>query len=140
MTVFDRTFKVTVVLTWLSGGVAFCGLAGSLLALLMARRRDYSLLAAIGMSAGQTTAWVTAQGFIIAVASAVVAPVAGTILAYVLAYVIQYRSFGWSIPTKMAPIFWLQNLGLAVLAAAVAAVYPAWRVRRDPPAVELKTD
>jgi putative ABC transport system permease protein len=140
MTVFDRTFKVTVVLTWLSGGVAFCGLAGSLLALSMARRRDYSLMMAVGMSARQITTWVAAQGLIIAVASAVVAPVAGTILAYVLAYVIQYRSFGWSIPTRMAPVFWVQNLALAIVAALVAAVYPAWRVRRDPPAVELKTE
>jgi putative ABC transport system permease protein len=140
MTVFDRTFKVTVVLTWLSGGVAFCGLAGSLLALSMARRRDYSLMMAVGMSGRQITIWVAAQGLIIAVASAIVAPVAGTVLAYVLAYVIQYRSFGWSIPTRMAPEFWLQNLFLAVAAALAAAVYPAWRVRRDPPAVELKTE
>jgi putative ABC transport system permease protein len=92
------------------------------------------------MSARQITTWVAAQGLIIAVASAVVAPVAGTILAYVLAYVIQYRSFGWSIPTRMAPVFWVQNLALAIVAALVAAVYPAWRVRRDPPAVELKTE
>ena len=102
MTVFDRTFKVTVVLTWLSGGVAFCGLAGSLLALSMARRHDYSLLTAVGMSGRQTAAWVAWQGLIIAAASAVVAPVAGTLLAFVLAYVIQYRSFGWSIPAKPA--------------------------------------
>jgi putative ABC transport system permease protein len=140
MTVFDRTFKVTVVLTWLSGGVAFCGLAGSLLALSMARRRDYSLLTAVGMSGRQTTVWVASQGLIIAVVSAVVAPVAGTLLAFVLAYVIQYRSFGWSIPAKIAPVYWVENLALAVVAAAVAAIYPAWRVRRDPPAVELKAE
>ena len=75
MTVFDRTFRVTVVLTWLSGGVAFCGLAGSLLSLGLARRRDYSLLAAVGMTGRQLAAWVLGQGLIIAWASAVVAPV-----------------------------------------------------------------
>jgi putative ABC transport system permease protein len=140
MTVFDRTFKVTVVLTWLSGGVAFCGLAGSLLALALARQRDYSILAAVGMSGQQTGVWVLSQGMLIAWASAVVAPVAGTILAYVLAYVIQYRSFGWSIPTHPQPSFWIQNFWLATAAALVAAIYPIYRLRSTPPAASLQAE
>jgi putative ABC transport system permease protein len=140
MAVFDRTFKVTDVLTWLAGGVAFCGLAGSLLALSLARRRDYSVLAAVGMSGGQTAAWVLAQGMLIAVISAAVAAVAGTALAYVLAYVIQYRSFGWSIPTSPQPRFWLEALVLATAAAVVAAVYPVHRLRRTPPADSLRQE
>jgi putative ABC transport system permease protein len=140
MRVFDRTFKVTEVLTWLSGGVAFCGLAGSLLALALARRRDYSILAAIGMSGRQTAGWVLGQGLLIAWASAMVAAVAGTILAYVLAYVIQYRSFGWSIPTHPQPWFWLQDFLLATAAALVAIVYPIYRLRAAPPAASLRPE
>jgi putative ABC transport system permease protein len=140
MTVFDRTFRVTVVLTWLSGGVAFCGLAGSLLSLALARRRDYSLLAAVGMSGRQLAGWVLGQGLLIAWASAAVAPVAGTLLAYVLAYVIQYRSFGWSIPTSPHPLFWAENFGLATAAAACAAVYPIVRLRSTPPAASLRSE
>ena len=140
MTVFDRTFRVTVVLTWLSGGVAFCGLAGSLLSLALARRRDYSLLAAVGMSGRQLAAWVLGQSLLIAWVSAVVAPIAGTVLAYVLAYVIQYRSFGWSIPTSAQPRFWLQTFALATAAAIAAAVYPVLRLRRTPPAASLRSE
>jgi putative ABC transport system permease protein len=140
LAVFDRTFKVTDVLTWLAGGVAFCGLAGSLLALAMARRRDYSILAAVGMSARQTAAWVLGQGLLIAWVAAAVASLAGTILAYVLAYVIQYRSFGWSIPTGPQPRFWIENLLLATLAAIVAAIYPVYRLRNAPPAGSLRQE
>jgi putative ABC transport system permease protein len=140
MTVFDRTFQVTVVLTWLSGGVAFCGLAGSLLALALARQRDYSVLTALGMSGKQLSGWVLGQGLLIAAASAMIAPIAGTVLAYVLSYVIQYRSFGWSIPTSPEPKFWLQNLLLAILAAFAAAVYPIYRLRSSPPAVSLRAE
>lgn len=140
MTVFDRTFKVTEVLTWLGGGVAFCGLAGSLLALALARQRDYSILAAVGMSGRQTAAWVLGQGVVIAWASAIIAPVAGTVLAYILAYVIQYRSFGWSIPTHAQPMFWLQNFLIATSAAVVAAVYPIYRLRTAPPAASLRPE
>jgi putative ABC transport system permease protein len=138
MAMFDRTFAVTEVLTWLAGGVAFCGLAGSLLALALARQRDYSVLAAVGMTGRQTIAWVLGQGVIIAWIAAIIASVAGTVLAYVLAYVIQYRSFGWSIPTSAQPRFWLQNLALATVAAAVATIYPAIRLRRTPPASALR--
>lgn len=140
LTVFDRTFKVTDVLTWLAGGVAFCGLAGSLLALALARSRDYSILAAVGMSARQTAAWVLGQGLLIAWTAAMVASVAGTILAYVLAYVIQYRSFGWSIPTAPQPRFWLENLLLATIAAMIAAIYPVYRLRITAPAGSLRQE
>ncbi len=138
--IFDRTFKITEVLTWLAGGVAFCGLAGSLLALSLARQRDYSLLAAVGMSGRQTAAWVVGQGVVIAVVSAVVASAAGTLLAYVLAYVIQYRSFGWSIPASAQPRFWAENVALGVAAALVAAAYPILRLRRTPPAANLRQE
>jgi putative ABC transport system permease protein len=140
MTVFDRTFRVTVVLTWLSGAVAFCGLAGSLLALALARQRDFGVLTALGMSSRQLAGWVLGQSVLIAAASAMVAPVAGTLLAYVLAYVIQYRSFGWSIPTTPQPQFWLQNLWLALAAALVAAIYPVYRLRSSPLAARLQRD
>jgi putative ABC transport system permease protein len=140
MMVFDRTFKVTGVLTWLAGGVAFCGLAGSLLALALARSRDYSILAAVGMSARQTAAWVLGQGLLIAWTAAVVASMAGTILAYVLAYVIQYRSFGWSIPTAPQPRFWLENLLLATVAAVIAAIYPVYWLRITAPAGSLRQE
>ncbi len=140
MTIFDRTFQVTVVLTWLSGGVAFCGLAGSLLALALARQRDFSVLTALGMSSRQLSGWVLGQGMLIAVASATIAPVAGTILAYVLAYVIQFRSFGWSIPTTPQPIFWGENFLLAIAAALAAAVYPIYRLQSSSPAENLRSE
>jgi putative ABC transport system permease protein len=140
MTVFDRTFKVTRVLGWLAGGVAFCGLAGSLLALALARRRDYSILAAVGMSARQTAAWVLGQGILIAWAAALIACAAGTILAYVLAYVIQYRSFGWSIPTAPEPYFWFESFVLATVAALIATVYPVYRLRAAAPAGNLRQE
>jgi len=140
MNIFDRTFKVTDVLSWLAGGVAFCGLAGSLLSLSLARRRDYSVLAAVGMSRPQTATWVLGQGLLIAWISAAVAVIAGTVLAYVLSYVIQYRSFGWSIPTSPQPRFWLEAFILATIAAAVAAIYPIYRLTHSAPAESLRQE
>jgi len=132
--------RIGAVLAALAGGVAFCGLAGALLSLSLARRRDYSVLAAVGMSARQTAAWVVGQGVLIAWISAAIAAVAGTVLAYVLSYVIQYRSFGWSIPTSPLPQFWIEALVLATAATAVAAIYPIYRLRRSAPAESLRQE
>ena len=119
MAVFDRTFAVTEVLTWLAGGVAFCGLAGSSLALALARQarlqrpgRGWNDRPVYNRSGCRTSA-------IIAWTAAIVASVSGTLLAFVLAYVVQYRSFGWSIPTTVQPRFCVQNFALATAAAAV---------------------
>jgi len=140
LAVFDRTFAVTAILAWLAGGVAFCGLAGSLLALALARQRDYAVLAAVGMSRSQTATWVIGQGLLIAWTSALMASIAGTALAYVLSYVIQYRSFGWSIPTSPQPRFWLEAFVLATGAALFASVYPIYRLTRTAPAVNLRQE
>jgi putative ABC transport system permease protein len=140
MTVFDRTFMVTSVLSLLAGGVAFCGLAGSLLAVALARRRDYSILTAIGMSGRQTLLWVVAQGLVLAWTSAFVASIGGTVLAFVLSGVIQYRSFGWSIPTEAQPRYWVETFVLATVAALVATIYPVVRLRSIPPAGNLREE
>jgi putative ABC transport system permease protein len=138
--IFDRTFRVTDVLGWMAGGVAFCGLAGALLSLSMARRQEYGVLSALGMSGMQTALWVVFEGVIIAIAGAVLASAAGTALAYLLAYVIQYRSFGWSIPMQVQPKLWLDVLILSLVAAVLASLYPIYRLRRDPPALSLRQE
>ncbi len=140
LAIFDRTFAVTHVLAWLAAAVAFCGLAGSLLALAMARQRDYSVLAAVGMSGRQTAVWVISQGALIAWTSAAIACIAGTALAYVMSYVIQYRSFGWSIPTSPYPRYWVESFIISSAAAVVAGIYPIYRLVRTPPAVNLRQE
>jgi putative ABC transport system permease protein len=138
--IFDRTFRVTDVLGWMAGGVAFCGLAGALLSLSMARRQEYGVLSAIGMSGIQTAFWVAFEGIIIALVASLLASAAGTALAYLLAYVIQYRSFGWSIPMQTQPALWGEALSWSLIAALFAAIYPIYRLRRDPPARSLRQE
>ena len=138
--IFDRTFRVTDVLGWMAGGVAFCGLAGALLSLSMARQQEYGVLWAIGMSGTQTALWVAFEGIIIAIVASLLASAAGTALAYLLAYVIQYRSFGWSIPMHVQPRLWGDALSWSLIAALLAAIYPIYRLRRDPPARSLRQE
>ena len=52
----------------------------------------------------------------------------GSVLALVLIFVINRRSFGWTLQLEIAPAILLQAVLLAVGAALLAAVYPAWRM------------
>jgi putative ABC transport system permease protein len=140
MSIFDRTFKVTDVLAWLAGGIAFCGLAGALIALSLARSREYAILTSLGLSQGQKAVWLLAEGLLIALTAAVVAIIAGSVLAYILADVIQYRSFGWSIPTSLRPQFWISTICLAVAAAVLASLYPLHVLKKMPPAQGLREE
>ena len=62
----------------------------------------------------------------------------GLVLAWLLLAVINVEAFGWRIPMHIFPLDWLRLLLLALLSAGVAAVIPALRLVRLPPAGLLK--
>ena len=55
-------------------------------------------------------------------------------------YVINRRSFGWSMQMTVAPEILAQAVALAVGAALVAGIYPAWRMSRLRPAAALRSE
>ncbi len=62
----------------------------------------------------------------------------GLALAWVLLAVVNVEAFGWRLPMFLFPGDWLRLLGLALLAAALAALWPAIRLARVPPSLLLK--
>jgi putative ABC transport system permease protein len=126
--VFDRTFAVTTVLRLLSMVVAFVGVLSALMAQALERAREIGVLRALGLTPLEVWKLTTSQtGFMGLVAGVLALPV-GSVLALVLIFVINRRSFGWTLQLEIAPTVLLQALGLAVGAAVLAAVYPAWRM------------
>jgi putative ABC transport system permease protein len=62
----------------------------------------------------------------------------GLALAAILLNVINVEAFGWKLPMRIFPGDWLALLLLALAAAALAALVPAWRLARIAPAELLK--
>jgi hypothetical protein len=62
------------------------------------------------------------------------------LLAAVLVFVINRRSFGWTMGLDPSPGILLQGVALAVLAALLAGLYPAWRMARGEPAGALRDE
>jgi putative ABC transport system permease protein len=130
--VFDRTFAVTVVLRWLAVAVAFIGVLSAVTALALERGREVAVLRAQGLSRREVWALMTTQGALLGLVAGVLAIPVGLALAVVLVRVVNLRSFGWTLPLEVGPAVLLQAPLLAVAAALLASIYPAWRISRAP--------
>jgi putative ABC transport system permease protein len=138
--IFDRTFLITSVLRLLAALVAFIGVLSSLMALQLERARELGVLRANGMTPGQVWQLVTAQTGLMGLAAGLLSLPVGLTLAAVMIYVVNRRSFGWTIRMELAPGVLLQALLLALAAAVLAGIYPAYRMARTSPALALREE
>jgi len=140
LAVFDHTFAVTQVIRILAGSVAFLGVLSALLALILERRRELATLRMYGCTRGQIAAVLGGQALLTGLVAGVLAIPLGIVLAQMLVVVINRRSFGWSFALHVSFAGLVVTVGLAVLAAALAVVYPAIQSMRIPPASALRRE
>lgn len=140
MEIFDRTFRITDVLRLLAGMVAFIGVLSSLMALQLERARELGVLRANGLTPGQVWQLVTSQTGLMGLAAGLLSIPVGLALAAIMIFVINRRSFGWTIRMEVAPVILLQALLLALAAALLAGLYPAWKMARTSPALALREE
>ncbi len=125
--VFDSTFAITYALELIAIVVAMLGVAGTLLALVLERRRELSLLRLTGANQDQVRKMVIIEAALIGAVSQGIGLVMGFALSMVLIYVINVQSFGWTIQFHMPTWFLIQASIAVVIATAVAGIYPARR-------------
>jgi putative ABC transport system permease protein len=140
LAVFDRTFKVTEVLRVLAGIVAFLGIVSALLALELERARELSVLRTLGFTPGGLAATLLTQTGLLGLAAGLAALPIGTALALLLVHVINRRSFGWTMEFVLTPQALASGVALAVVAALLASIYPAWRASRMELGAALRED
>jgi putative ABC transport system permease protein len=136
--VFDRTFQVTAVLRLLAFIVAFVGVLSALMALELERSRELGVMRAWGLTPGQLWRLVVTQTGLMGLVSGVLAVPMGIVLSIVMIFVINKRAFGWTLQMQIGPEILAQAVGLALVGALVAGIYPAWRMARTRPAVALR--
>src|SRR6185437_13250622 len=138
--IFDRTFIITRVLYWLAAAIAAIGLISALLAWELDRTRELSVLRALGLTPRGTAALVEAQTLFMGGAALLAAIPAGLIIAVVLTKIIDRRAFGWHIEMHLHAAQFVNALALALAAALLAGLYPAWRTARGPIAAEMREE
>ena len=130
LAVFDRAFAITGALQLLAAIVAFIGILSALLSLQLERGREFGLMRAVGLTVRQLRGLVLLETGLMGLAAGLLAIPTGLVLAWVLIFIINRRSFGWTMTLQADPVIFLQALALAVGAALLAGVYPAWRMGR----------
>jgi putative ABC transport system permease protein len=140
LAVFDRTFKVTEVLRVLAGIVAFLGILSALLAIELERARELSVLRTLGFTPAGLGATLLTQTGLLGLAAGLAAMPIGTVLALLLVHVINRRSFGWTMDFVLTPQALVSGVSLAVVAALLAGMYPAWRASRIELGAALRED
>ena len=125
--IFDRSFAVTVYLQAVAIGVGLVGVAASLSAQVLARRKEFGLLAHLGLTRRQVVALVGAEAAAWLLAGTLIGLALGLAMALVLVHVVNPQSFHWTMPLHV-PLPRLAALAGTVLAAGVATAL--WSARR----------
>jgi putative ABC transport system permease protein len=138
LAIFDRTFTVTTALNILTLLVSGFAILMSLLTLTAMRVPQLAPAWAMGLTRRQLGRLELFRTVMLAVLTGVIALPLGLALAWVLLAVVNVAAFGWRLPMFLFPWDYAQLGGLAILAAGLAALWPASQLARTPPADLLK--
>lgn len=136
--VFERTFAVTAALNILTLSVAALAILTSLLTLTALRLPQIAPVWAIGLTRARLGALELARAGLLALFTVILALPVGLVLAWVLLAIVNVEAFGWRLPMHLFPADWVAIGALAVLAALLAAAWPARRIATRPPAELLR--
>ena len=138
--IFDRTFRITGVLRLLAIAVAFFGILAALAALELERGREFAVMRAQGLTRRQLLRLVAAETGWMGLAAGLFSLPLGALLAALMVHVINRRSFGWSMEIAWTARPFVEAMLLALGAALLAGLIPAWRLGRTDPALALKQE
>lgn len=136
--VFERTFTVTGALNVLTLAVAGFAILMSLLTLADMRMPQLAPVWALGWTRRKLGLLEMARACVLAILTTCLAVPLGLVLAWVLLAVVNVEAFGWELPLFLFPRLYWAMMGFAVLAALIAAAWPAWRMARAAPADFLR--
>jgi putative ABC transport system permease protein len=124
--IFDRSFAVTYWLQAVAIGIGLFGVAASFSAQVLARRKEFGLLAHLGLTRRQILAVVAGEGAAWTLIGSLAGLVLGLAVSVVLVHVVNPQSFHWTMDLAVP---WLR---LAALCAAVvlAGTVTAWLAGR----------
>ena len=136
--VFERTFTVTSALNVLTLSIAGIAILTSLLTLASLRQPQLAPVWALGLTRRNLAMLEALRALMLALFTILAALPLGLLLAWVLLSVINVEAFGWRIPMHLFPADWAYLAGLSLLAALLAALWPALKLARTPPSTLLK--
>ena len=117
--IFDRSFAVTYYLQAVAIVIGLVGIAASLSAQVLARRKEFGLLSHLGLTRAQVVGVVAGEAAAWVAAGVVLGLLLGLAISMVLVFVVNPQSFHWTMDLVL-PWSRLAALAATVLAAGVA--------------------
>lgn len=124
--IFDRSFAVTYWLQAVAIAIGLFGVAASFSAQVLARRKEFGLLAHLGLTRREILAVVAGEGAAWTLIGAFAGLALGIAVALVLVHVVNPQSFHWTMDLLLP---WARLLALC-LAVIVAGTLTAWAAGR----------
>jgi putative ABC transport system permease protein len=124
--IFDRSFAVTYWLQAVAIAIGLFGVAANFSAQVLARRKEFGLLAHLGLTRRQILGVVAAEGAAWTVIGSLAGIALGLGVSWVLVHVVNPQSFRWTMDLQV-PAGRLALLGLAVIAAGTLTAWLAGR-------------
>jgi len=124
--IFDRSFAVTYWLQAVAIAIGLVGIAASFSAQVLSRRREFGLLAHLGLTRAQVLAVVAGEGALWSGAGVLLGLLLGIGVSAVLVHVVNPQSFHWTMELRLP---W-GRLALLCLAMAAAGTVTSWWAAR----------
>ena len=125
--IFDRSFAVTYWLQAVAIAIGLFGIAASFSAQVLARRKEFGLLAHLGLTRAQVLTVVAVEGAVWTAAGALLGLLLGLAVSVVLVKVVNPQSFHWTMDLLLP---W-GRLGLLCAAVVIAGTVTAWLAARS---------
>jgi putative ABC transport system permease protein len=140
LAIFDRSFAVTYYLQAVAIAIGLAGIAASFSAQVLARRREFGLLAHLGLTRAQIVGVVAGEGAAWTAAGTLAGLLLGLAVAVVLVHVVNPQSFHWTMELLL-PWGRLATLAAAVLlAGSVTAAISARAAASQDAVAAVKED
>lgn len=133
--IFDRSFAVTYWLQAVAIGIGLFGVAASFSAQVLARRKEFGLLAHLGLTRRQILGVVALEGLSWTTLGALAGLALGLAVSVVLVHVVNPQSFHWTMELSL-PWWRLLALCAAVVAAGTVTAWLAGRAAAGRDAVQ----
>jgi putative ABC transport system permease protein len=140
LAIFDRSFAVTRYLQGVAIAVGLVGVAASLSAQVLARRKEFGLLAHLGLTRRQVTGLVTLETLAWLVAGCAVGLGLGAAIALVLVHVVNPQSFHWTMEMRWPAMPLAALAGAVLLAGGLTAAASARRAAARQAVLAVKED
>ncbi len=124
--IFDRSFAVTYWLQAVAIVIGLFGIAASFSAQVLARRKEFGLLAHLGLTRRQVLTLVAAEGAVWTAVGSLIGLLLGIAVSVILVKVVNPQSFHWTMDLVLPAL----RLALLCLAVIVAGTATAWLAGR----------